>query len=178
MSDLPTPRNYVARQSRNRTGKADRKIEDRKMGCVLMFLSSIFLSLHVLPHALTSSKLPRSLRRISTIAVQGSAQVKPTQSHLRAACKPFARGRLGCCLRILFVFSWCSHGILFVFCSCNPPTAQGAMRGFDSGGLAAIQTGWDLPMSLRPSSRPSRPLRETIRLAGSRTQTPPTTHRD
>src|ERR1035437_5279415 len=147
MFDLPTPRNYVARQSRNRTGKADRKIEDRKMGCVLMFLSSIFLSLHVLPHALTSSKLPRSLRRISTIAVQASAQVKPTQSHLRADCKPFARGRLGCCLRILFVFSWCSHGVLMVFSSysarvIHPQSRENSdgftepMRGFDSGVLA------------------------------------------
>jgi hypothetical protein len=34
----------ATRQSRNETGKADRKITDRKMGFLLMFLSPIFLS--------------------------------------------------------------------------------------------------------------------------------------
>jgi hypothetical protein len=58
------------RQSRNRTGKADRKIEDRKMGYVFIFLSSIFLSFHVLLQPLTSCQLPRSLRTTWTIAVQ------------------------------------------------------------------------------------------------------------
>jgi hypothetical protein len=37
----------AARRSRNRTEKPDRKIEDRKMGFLCIFLSSIFLSLCV-----------------------------------------------------------------------------------------------------------------------------------
>jgi hypothetical protein len=36
--------NDATRQSRNETGKADKKITDRKMGFLLMFLSPIFLS--------------------------------------------------------------------------------------------------------------------------------------
>src|ERR1035441_7206076 len=47
---------FAARQSRNGTGKADRKIEDRKMKTYPIFLSSIFLSFHVLPQPLTSCR--------------------------------------------------------------------------------------------------------------------------
>src|ERR1039458_2473553 len=64
----------AARQSRNRTGEADRKIEDRKMKTNPIFLSSIFLSFHVLPQPLTSCQLPRSLRAFWTIAVQRLAE--------------------------------------------------------------------------------------------------------
>src|ERR1039458_1038448 len=59
----------AARQSRNRTGKADRKIEDRKMKIPPIFLSSIFLSFPGPPQSPSTRKLSRSLPTISTIAV-------------------------------------------------------------------------------------------------------------
>src|ERR1035437_8203174 len=111
----------------------------------------------------------------------GKATTKSSTSRLQAVC---LGGGLVCCLRILFVFSSYSHGVLMVFSSYSarvihsqsrehPDGSSEPMRGFDSGGLAAIQTRWDSPMNLRPPSRPSRPLREALRPAGTRTRRPP-----
>jgi hypothetical protein len=69
---------------------------------------------------------------------------------LQARCRPVASQVLGRCLRILFVFSWCSLRILLLFSPgaahltpwrphWSPGVSSEPMSSFDSTGSAAIQ---------------------------------------
>ena len=75
----------------------------------------------------------------------------PVWSHPKAICKPLASYLLRGCSRVAMVFSSYSLGILLVFSSCSAPvispeprdqpgSSTKPARGFDSVGLAVIQT--------------------------------------
>jgi hypothetical protein len=83
----------TARQSRNRTKKADRKIEDRKMKLYSIFLSSIFLS-----SCLSAAPLPqlsRSLRTIATVAVQHGKSATEWKRQNHGRTESFGPGSYG-----------------------------------------------------------------------------------
>src|SRR5664280_1341366 len=55
------------------------------------------------------------------------------ESVMQVRCKPVAWGRLGCCLRIPFVFASYSHRILLVFCAVSPVRALRSPRWLRCG---------------------------------------------
>jgi hypothetical protein len=80
----------AARQSRNRTGQADRKMGDRKMKRSPIFMSSIFLSVCLPVRPPSSSRFSRRLPTTSTIAVQRDAEKEERKgsSPLRSSARP------------------------------------------------------------------------------------------